>query len=170
MTGLDCLRDEMEKRGLGKQQINSKIVAVVLDIVSQSGNKYTGMWKDENEASKRKSDLDGAIRLLERRQKNLVIDIEKARRNLGECETRKREIEEYVKKLCNAIDNCDTQEGRDTMRLAQMFVNSVDVDTKYDNTAYIIGLAAILSKGGINAIDELRKINKKMPGGRLDAI
>ena len=49
------------------------------------------------------------------------------------------------------------------MRIARMFVNMVDVDTKYDNTAYIIGLAAILSRGGINAIGELKKINKKLP-------
>ena len=61
---------------------------------------------------------------------------------------------------CDLMDN---EEGRDTMRIAQMFVNMVDVDTKYDNTAYIIGLAAILSRGGISAIDELKKINKKLP-------
>jgi hypothetical protein len=44
-----------------------------------------------------------------------------------------------------------------------MFVNTVSVETKYDNTAFIIGLAAILSNGRINPISELKKINKKLP-------
>ena len=48
------------------------------------------------------------------------------------------------------------------MRAAQVFVNAVSVDTKYDNTAFIIGLAAILSKNGIGAMDELKKINSKV--------
>ena len=52
------------------------------------------------------------------------------------------------------------------MRRAQMFVNSVDVETKYDNTAFIVALGAILSDGKIGAIEELRKINPRMPGGR----
>ena len=73
-----------------------------------------------------------------------------------------RETEEYIKKFLDSIEKCETAEARDTMKTAQMFVNSVDVDTKYDNTAFIIGLASILSNGQINGIDELKKINKNM--------
>ena len=44
-----------------------------------------------------------------------------------------------------------------------MFINSTDVNTKYDNTAYIIGLASILS-GDTNSspIAQLKKINPKL--------
>ena len=48
-----------------------------------------------------------------------------------------------------------------------MFIDSVDVATKYDNTAYIIGLASILSNGSMDAIAELRKINNKLPDPRF---
>ena len=163
MTGLDCLRDELKRRGLMDSQINSKVAAVVLDVVAQSGDKYTKMWKSETDTSKRERDLLNTIAWAEKRKSDLEIDIEIANRRLEECEEKKREIETYINTLCEALDKCETAEGRDTMRIAQMFVNMVDVDTKYDNTAYIIGLAAILSRGGINAIGELKKINKKLP-------
>lgn len=163
MTGLDCLREELEKRGMSKAQINSKAVAVVLDIVAQSGNKYTEMWKSEQDVSKRERDALNTIMWAENKEKDLNARIEGAEPALKLCEEKKRQIESYVSKMCEALENCETPEGRDTMRIAQMFVNTVNVDTKYDNTAYIIGLAAILSKGGISPIDELKKINKKLP-------
>ena len=163
MTGLDCLREELRGRGLTDSQINSKVAAVVLDVVSQAGDKYTKMWKSETDTSKRERDLLKTIAWAEKRKSDLEIDIEIANRRLEECEEKKREIETYINTLCKAMEECETKEGRDTMRIAQMFVNMVDIDTKYDNTAYIIGLAAILSRGGISAIDELKKINKKLP-------
>lgn len=163
MTGLDCLREELEKRGMSKAQINSKVVAVVLDVVAQSGNKYTEMWKSEQDVSKRERDALNTIMWAENEEKDIKARIEGAERALKLCEEKKRQIESYVSKMCEALENCETPEGRDTMRIAQMFVNTVNVDTKYDNTAYIIGLAAILSMGGISPIDELKKINKKLP-------
>lgn len=163
MTGLDCLRKELERRGLTKAQINSKVVPVVLDVVAQSGKKYTEMWKSEEEASKRERELLNTIMWAEEKEKSISERIETAKRELELYEKKKCEIEDYVNKLSDALNQCETPEGRDTMRTAQMFVNMVNLVTKYDNTAYIIGLAAILSKGGINAIDELRKINTKLP-------
>lgn len=163
MTGLDCLREELEKRGLSKAQINSKVAAVVLDVVARSGDKYTQMWKSEEEASKRERELKNAIMCAESRLQGLEISILNAKGALDLYEEKKRKVEEYVNKFIDSLGDCETPEGRDTMRIAQMFTNSVSVDTKYDNTAYIIGLAAILSKGGISAMDELKKINKNMP-------
>ena len=74
-----------------------------------------------------------------------------------------QETRNYIDVFLKAISDCETQEARDALRTAQMFINSVSVDTKYDNTAFIIGLASILSQGKTGAIDELRKINPKIP-------
>ena len=74
-----------------------------------------------------------------------------------------KEWEEYVDKFNKSLEECETAEGRDTLRTAQMFVNTVDIETCYDRTAYIIGLASILSNGRMSAIDELKKINKNLP-------
>lgn len=39
---------------------------------------------------------------------------------------------------------------------------SVDIDTKYDNTAFIVGLSALLSGVQINPLKEIQKINPKI--------
>lgn len=163
MTGLDCLREELEQRGFTKSQIDSKVVPAVLDIIASSGSKYSDMWKSETDASKRLKETENTIRFNDRR-----IEMQKALLSKYEKETKtamehRKHCEDYIDEFNKSLRECETQEGRDAMRIAQMYVNSVDVDTKYDNTAYIVGLAAILSRGGINAINELHKINKKLP-------
>ena len=62
-----------------------------------------------------------------------------------------------------AVEECETLEGKDTLKKAQMFVNTVNLNTKYDNTAFIIGLASILAQGNVAPIEELRKINPDVP-------
>jgi hypothetical protein len=81
------------------------------------------------------------------------------------AEIHSKHCEDYINKFNKSIRECETPEGRDAIRLAQMYIKSVDVDTKskYDNTAYILGLASILSKENINAIGELRKIKNELP-------
>ena len=163
MNGLDCLREEMEKRGCNKAQIESKSVAVVLDIVANSGDKYTKIQEEE-------ANLTRAIAKKEKEIRNLDWRIDNRESRLRELD-RKIEIKEqkaeydntYIEEFYQALNDCETPEGRDAMKRAQTFINSVDVDTKYDNTAYIIGLAAILSEGNIGAIETLKKINKKLP-------
>lgn len=156
MNGLDCLREEMASRGLTRVQIESKTVAVVLDILSKSGDKYQKMWETEQELTKRASAAQQTIRYLDDKK----YDLDRKENELREVfETERKYIDDFNKSL----EECETQEGRDRMRIAQMFVNSVDIDTKYDNTAFIIGLSAILSGGQINAIKELKKINSKLP-------
>ena len=61
-----------------------------------------------------------------------------------------------------SLKNCETPEARDAMRAAQVFVNAVNVDSKYDNTAFIIGLSAILSKNGVGPLETLKKMNPKL--------
>lgn len=156
MTGLECLRQEMRKRGCTKSQAESSTVGIVLDILANAGDQYTNqqrMLADIEQLRKQKMELENAIKVI--------------RFEYGEMKNNLRRIREeekqYIDGFYKALENCATPEAADTMRAAQMFVNSVCVDTKYDNTAYIIGLASILSSGKIGAINELKKINKKLP-------
>lgn len=55
--------------------------------------------------------------------------------------------EELIDSFNKSLQECETEEGRDTMRKAQLFVNSVDVNTDQNNTVFINGLACILSDG-----------------------
>ncbi len=157
MTGLECLKEEMKRRGMNQAQCDSKVAAVVLDILSESGTQFTQEWQD-------KKDLDDAWYAIEREKNGLhceEIRLGKARK---EIEDYAKNVQDYVERFFAGLAECETDEGRDAMKRAQMFVNTVDPKTAYDNTAFIIGLASILSGGKTAAIDELRKINKKIPG------
>lgn len=156
MTGLDCLREELANRGLPKSQIESRGVAMTLDILSNSGDFYTKMQRDEKELSEK-------VKSLTREQNSLERSIEHYRKieaGYRDREAQKRlEEVEYIKQFFAAVKTCETAEGRDAMKRAQIFINTVSVDTKYDNTAFIIGLSAILSDGNVGALSELKKIN-----------
>ena len=155
MTGLDCLREEMQKRGFNKAQIQSKIAAAVLDILANTGTVHTDIVEAENKLSditkKYHTVRDEVSRqnfLMEHRERELKAKEEKA--------------SEYIQRFNESLSDCETPEGRDALKRAQMFVNSVTVQSKYDNTAFIIGLSAILSDGKISAIEELKKMNPKL--------
>lgn len=162
MTGLDCLREELKNRGLPKSQIESRGVAMTLDILANSGDHYTKMWQDETELTQKvkaltseKSGLEREVEFYER----------KASGYRSRADSEREEYLKYIKAFFAALEECETEEGRDTLKKAQMFVNTVSVDTKYDNTAFIIGLSAILSNGKVGALSELKKINKPLMKG-----
>jgi len=163
MTGLDCLREEMMNRGLNKAQCNSKVAAVVLDIVANAGTKYQEIYEEEQEASKELRSIERHLKLIKDELSRTKLLLNKYEREIDEAAERREHCEDYIDEFNKSLQKCETAEGRDAMRTAQMFVNSVDVDTKYDNTAYIIGLASILSGGKVQAMQELKKINKKLP-------
>ena len=170
MTGLDCLRTEMLERGMTKNQINSKIVAVVLDILAQSGTKYSEMWEKEKETSDRLDEVSRELKYQITRLKGAEALMAVYQRTAEKFKTECEECKVYIDEFNKSLEACETTSGRDAMRTAQMYVNSVDIDTKYDNTAFIIGLSAILSRGAINPVDELRKINPKLPSVFTDGI
>lgn len=155
MTALDCLRDEMIKRGCSVAQTRSKTVAVVLDIVANSGNKYTRAWNDIG-------DLEQQIKNRLREIDTLDVKIRQMRNQLERMHEEFCGIQSYIESFCEALNECETPTGRDAMKRAQMFVNSVGINSKYDNTAFIIGLAAILSKGECGSLETLKKINPKL--------
>lgn len=155
MTGLECLREELKKRGFNDHNVNGKLVAAVLDILSNTDHIYSDMVKAEQELDAVRKDVKR--KSLEYRKREFYL--EQAERDFKQA---RLEVEQYIEKFNAAITECETAEGRDAMRRAQTFVNSVSVNSKYDNTAYIIGLASILTNGGIGAIDKLKKLNPKL--------
>lgn len=160
MTGLELLREELKKRGFNDHNVNGKLVAATLDILSNTDHVYSDMVKAEQE-------LDAVRREVKRKSiayKQREFYLEQAERDFKQA---RLEMVQYIEKFNAAIADCETAEGRDAMRRAQMFVNSVSVGSKYDNTAFIIGLASILTNGSIGAIDELKKVNPKLFGGEI---
>lgn len=160
MTGLECLKKELLARGCSKAQLQSKVIPIILDIVAHSGEQYQqidGLQEEIKKLEKRRDDIAGQVKRQE-------VNFEFIKGRIDDIRKREwLEAPEYVQEFYKALENCETDNGRDAMRCAQMFVNSVSVDTKYDNTAFIIGLSAILSCGKVAAVRELNKINKRIP-------
>ena len=146
MTGLEMLKQEMLKRGCTKAQTESKLVAIVLDIVSEAGTAYT----DLREAEERMKEINNAEAALRKREKAL-----------GEAKEKFRdETEDYVEDFRTILRNCETAKTRDALKVAQMFTDSVEIKTAYDNTAYINGLAMILCGQEIPAPIALRRVEE----------
>lgn len=149
MNGLEYLKNELKQRGFYSNQSNSKIVAATLDILTNSGDKYTKMAEKDKEATELYSHYERLLARYEATRSEVKVKWEM--------------LDEYVKEFNQSIKECETAEGRDRLKLAQMYVNSVTVDTCYDRTAFIIGLASVLSGGNIAAINSLRAINNEIP-------
>lgn len=155
MTDLEQIREELKKRGVKTNVANSKALAIMLDVVLETGHTYTDLKEAELELAKlkreahyKKCEAKYEIERLEKAKSKVVKEFD--------------EMKEYIDRFFAKLAEGETPEGRDALRKAQLYVNACDVQTKYDNTAYIIGLAAILSNGDICAIDELKKINRDL--------
>lgn len=155
MTGLELLKAEMKKKGCTASQINSQVVSIVLDILSKSDGEFLRL----NGLEKEIKDKAATLRSLEWR-------IDNKRREQREMEQRMNEqmdsLREYAEQFNDGLKRCESPEGRDRLKRAQIFVNTVEVGTKYDNTAFIIGLSAILAEGPLDGPEELKKINPRL--------
>lgn len=133
MNGLDCLREELKRRGFKENQISSGIVREVLDILSGADGKYLELENLYEDIDKAKHDL-----ALVKAETDLLKDTNKDLEALNES----------MKRLKLETTGC-----RDVLKLAQWFIDHTSVDTPQNNTAYIKGLADILSstsKQGVN--------------------
>lgn len=164
MTGLECLREEMKKRGMNKAQCDSKVAAVVLDILANTGNVYSDTWKAEQELAEVRAEYTKVWNELQALKYAHEYSVQQHNAWEREALKKKEELIGYIEAFHNSLADCETEEGADKLRAAQMFVNSVEVKTAYDNTAFIIGLSAILSGGGVGALEELKKINPSLFG------
>lgn len=158
MTGIEMLREELLKKGYTKQQIGSQVVFGVLEVVAGNSiyTEQAHLLAEIDELNKQIAGLQATADMLK-----TYIDIKT--NYVDECVERAfHEQTELIKTFLDALKSAETPEARDAIRVAQTYINAVDVDTKYDNTAFIIGLAQILSVWNTAAIDTLHKINPKI--------
>lgn len=167
MTGMECLKEEMLKRGCTKSQTESKTVAVVVDILAQTGTHYLQEFEENERINAERATARAFIRRATEEREEARLVRQQAYEELFSLNEHRKGIEEYVQAFEESLKKCESAEGRDRMRCAQMFVQSVQIDSKYDNTAFIIGLSAILSGGQVASIETLRKMNPKLFGREM---
>ena len=154
MTGLECLREEILKRGGNKAQAEAKVVQMVLEIIAQDDTHiYTDLAEAKKELQRVKTELDWANRKLEQLQPLLkdALDKEKEMRVEHdirvECKLKQLEEERAkVKEFEGTLMQCETPGARDAVRCARLFMANTRVSTSQNNTAFISGLAQVLAR------------------------
>ena len=165
MTSLDMLKEKMIQAGALKNQCESKLVPMILGILAENPEYI--------ELAKQDKDLQDEIASLKRYKKELEEEIAADEETLFKLQHEKtdewkrlneaaRIANDYIVNFNIELLNAETPEQRDALRTAQFFINNVNIDTKYDNTAYISGLAAILSNGGVSTTMQLQKSDSSM--------
>ena len=160
MTGLEVLREEMLKAGATRQQVESKTVALVISCLTHMD--YQALFdleKDIKEAKRKLSDLNLSVEFKRIELRELA---ESCQREEEHIEKSKASLNEYIANFNKSLESMETPEARDRLRTAQLFMNTVNIDTKYDNTAFIVGLGALLNGVSYNPLEELKKINPKV--------
>lgn len=142
-------------RGVNKQAVDGPTVAKAYDIIA--GAEETTI-ADYQESIK---DLQKTLEFLEDKERITRAREDRLRELAEEISELKEEAIAYITRFNDSLKECETAEGRDAVRKLQLFVNAVEVETKYDNTSYITGLWAILSGEKVTAIDQLKKMNPK---------
>lgn len=165
MNTIEELQEEMRRRGCSKAQMNSRIVYMLFDIFAKSDGKIFDLKNilDEIEIQKKKlEELKEEKEILEGNLKRLgriedVFELEQKKdfyeREVASLERRVDSIREkewadapqYIHDFLNQMNSLETAEGRDVMRLVQLFYNSIDLKNQYDREAFIIGLSSMLS-------------------------
>lgn len=167
------MKNRMREMGIKESTINSKCFETCVLILTEAQEGITGidLCKVKNELDAKHKELECKATRLANREAFLINE-ERRIQNLPRdtqalVDKANADIEERLSQLKSAIDRlneCETPEGRDLLRRAQLFIDMTEIQTKYDNTAYIVALGAILSApGSMDCIKELKKINRKLP-------
>lgn len=168
MTGKELLFQELRERGLTENQINSKAVAVLLDVIANDGtDRYLNAKEVDDELKEKKEalvSLQNSLKIRKWQNEEVLKSLRRRRDNLEEnIKAMMAEFNEYVAEFEKSLEAMETPEQRDRLRTAQIFTNSVKVRTDGNNTAYIHGLALLLSgvelKEGLE--NGLRSMTKK---------
>ncbi len=159
-------QDALIKAGANKRMANSKIAEVCFTVCANNP-KLLELIDLDRACEKKKTELiniESQIHLA----KMLKPEYERIKEFIKSHEGMEKAADiyqanvEYIEKFNKSLDECDTKEGRDALRLAQVFVNSVDTNTDQNNTAFINGLACILSRGECGSLfNGFKKLNAK---------
>lgn len=166
MTGLELLKQEMIKRGANKTMTESKTVCMVLDILANAGTVYSDIQEASKQLDNLRKQLDDYRQELNARARELSdlrarrsVEYQELQRAREAFEKERDEAKSYIEKFNASLENMESEEARDRLRTAQVYVNSVDIKTAYDNTAFINWFGAILAGDKTGGIESFKKIN-----------
>lgn len=164
MTGMEIILEKLRNKGYsaGKIKTNAEFIADIVTILSddETRRKVDVAKMHETEAQ---MTYERAVEERSRAQTTLSMANTKelnAENIMAAAKQKEEEAAETLKRveqLSKVMSDCETQEARDRVRMANLFRGMTDIQTPQNNTAYIAGLASILS-GCTPAIAELKDL------------
>lgn len=172
MTGREILNQKLKAKGLTDVQIKSKAVETTIAVLAEEtdGTNYSALIQDAiQEYRVARNNADAEARRYYAREAE-ISDQKKANsareQDLIKSANGIKNLLIDLEKVYDEILELETAEQRDRTRTARFFMDSVNVNTVYDNTAYIKGLSAILSGKEIPADEQSEKEKQRKSAGR----
>lgn len=172
MTGREILNQKLKAKGLTDAQINSKAVEVTIAVLAEEtdGTNYSALIQDAiQEYRVAKNNADAEARHYVAKEESLSNERRAnsaKERDLIKSANGIKNLLIDLEKVYDEILELETAEQRDRTRTARFFMDSVNVNTVYDNTAYIKGLSAILSGKEITPDEQSEKEKQRKSAGR----
>ena len=149
MTGYEMLKAELMARGFHQSKVNSneEFIKAIVTILSDE-NLKNEIDLVTLERKKAEESREEAQRLYLKANnelynaKNISLKNENKQMLLEEKE---KEIDEKIKRYYNMIDEAETAEARDKIRLYQLFLSTLPSYTNANTNAIIYSMGAILS-------------------------
>ena len=157
MLTYEQLKEEMKKRGCNLQQVESRLTRIILDILTENGTTLTDAFDVEKKAQTKMNEAGEMEARVLRRENSLKEQKE-------ELLKKQERIWQYISDFQKALGECETKEGRDMMRRAQVFINTVNIETSQNNTAFIEALGRIMSEGEVGSLKAFEQITAEKPG------
>lgn len=150
MTGRELLETELRKMGFHptKIRMNTDLISAVVHVVSENKvevNAAVLYYQSAMEAREEAESFEKTARERLRKAETAERAAKSHDQNAMISEREAMAAEQRMRDIETRIEQTETPEARDRIRLARMFEKMTERNTCYDNTAYIKGLAAIMA-------------------------
>lgn len=157
------LKVKMYERGMLKSQVESKSVLAAYGILS-------GTETLAEDVAKMQADLMNATAETNRMRTSIERQKERLEKEKKDFLEEKKNLEEYIDEFNKSLKECETPEARDAMRTAQFLVNTVEINTDQNNTAFIYGLSMICAGKAFSFENGMKKVRGAFPEIHLGRI
>ena len=166
MSGIELIRERLAELGLKKNVIHSNAVELTIAVIANGDDvDATIAFKEllhqyyvsSNDLTRKQAELSAKQRNLSIYEKHLSEEKERISKSSRILEEQRNQFSQMIDEFKNCLCECETAEGRDAARKAAFYIANTNVNTAYDNTAFIYGLAALLSDTQSNLPDNIKK-------------
>lgn len=141
MDNIEIIKKKMLQAGCNKQQCESKVLPIILSILSDSP-ELLDLAKN---LTALKNEIQSQESILNNLRRSEAFERSKIKSAMDDLNEERDEFEAERERFMKEIETSDDPEYVVRIKAATYFKNNVNVTTDYDNYAFIVGLGSILS-------------------------